>query len=1062
MRPTTNAFFTDMMTRILALFLALGAAFGVSGQTLSTYSNEGVNPNPVMVDAVVFRNTGLFTIGEDSSGLFGNGILNPVMPYETQNTLHYQNYGVMSAIPGFNLQYIDDRGVHRPAKEILNSQRGVIEGRFANLAANMTRQGYPNALFPLYGGMVSLFATNIVNEGTIQGFYAGEIRIAGENVILRHGKVGSTPIDFSTFRTARYVPDPLSFQATASIVTPTSFAPETDVQDQWWRYGYAALDPSGFATTVPIAKKTNIVVDTGRFYIDRTVRDNVTLESTDSPTTRLVLTNATAFVWTNQPSATNKQIEIVFVSNDDTNVVVDVSWGNGPNPVDYPAKTAYVRFTAIQPDLVRQGADTVATQFVITDTFGSQPLPQLLLNALTRNSQAPTNLFAFRAYPPVFNPPGTLAFQPIGRIKTNSSFSPLLFTHWYDKTLTNGLTMTNQVTTNIYATWAGELVRLPSQAVNDITFVQTTELDGTSIYDLLAPTPIEGASITNLAGRVSIDAKNLDLTGARIQGQGVVTIRADNLTGSRGAIIDAPVLSYDIGSNSDVLAIRDLAKGSSSRFGGQFAVYSTTFTNSTETQIVEPPTDPNGSPTTNTVPLIAIYHVTVVRNSLDTKRDTIMNDLVLRSKSVDIQDPMYVDGKFYTTAESLTTRGSLLFGSLTNFTRANVPNLRIWTNTVSGILAVESTVNVGGALPWIPITLDVFRNEGVVASTAVSIGARQFELAGELYAEAGSIRISAENFVSQAGILTGGKGAIVIASNANLAGLNAQIGGEFGMVVADSLTDGGSAAPSLISAQYGVQIFGKPKISNLRGTTLEINVPSYSRATSVWPASDLGKTPAGFTNNLGLGSLKLEIKTGGVALFYGDDATNAMYIEKLVLGPRILFTLTNAIPTDDGLILDQGMTLYFSSTSTNTTPAKLDGLVTPGGGKLVYLPLATGFVSVVNGDGRAVEVPQGVRYSSVLDSDGDGIPNAEDPSPFDVVAVGSTKLVGTPAREIEVQWDAIPGQSYEIQSTKDLANGKWVSVRTLTSPSATTERMSVREAIDSGDGFKAYRVILKF
>ncbi|MFM7817376.1 MAG: hypothetical protein ACKPGI_10455 [Verrucomicrobiota bacterium] len=1061
MRPTPKAFLSDMMTRIFALVVAVFAVVGVSGQTLPIYSNTGVNPNPVMVDATEFVNTGVFTIGEDSSGLFGGGILNPVMPYETQNTLYYYNDNVMSAIPGFNLQYIDSTGVRRPSARIVNGPGAVIEGRFANLSANITRQGYPNALFPLYGGMVSLSATNIVNMGTIQGFYAGEIRIAGETVNLRHSKVGSTPIDFSTFRTARYVPDPLSFQATASIVTPTSFAPETDVQDQWWRYGYSALDPSSFATAVPIAKKTNIVVDTGRFYIDRTVRDNVTPESTDSPTTRLVLTTATAFVWTNQPSATNKQIEIVFVSNDDTNVVVDVSWGNGPNPVDYPAKTAYVRFTAIQPDLVRQGADTVATQFVITDTFGSQPLPQLLLNALTKNSQSPTNLFAFRAYPPAFNPPGTIAFQPIGRIKTNSSFSPLLLTHWYDKTLTNGLAMTNQITTNIYATWAGELVRLPSQAVNDITFVQTTELDGTTIYDLLAPTPIEGASITNLAGRVSIDAKELDLTGARIQGQGAVTIRADNLKGSRGAIIDAPVLSYDIGSTNDVLEIRDLAKGSSSRFGGQFAVYSTTFTNSTETQIVEPPTDPNGSPTTNTVPLIAIYHVTVVRNSLDTKRDTIMNDLVLRSKSVDIQDSMYVDGKFYTTAGSLTTRGPLLFGSLTNFTDANVPNLRSWTNTASGILAVESTVNVGGALPG-SLTLDVFRNEGFVASTAVSIGARRFELAGELYAEAGAIRISAENFVSQAGILTGGKNAILRASNANLAGLNAQLGGEIGIIVADSLTDGGSAAPSLISVQYGAQIYEKPKVSNLRGTTLEINVPSYSRATSLWPASDLGKTPAGFTNNLALGSLKLEIKNGGVASFYGDDPTNAMYVEKLVLGPRILFTLTNAIPTDDGILLDAGMTLYFSSTSTNTTPAKLDGLVTPGGGKLVYLPLASGLVSVINGDGRTVEVPQGVRYSNVLDSDGDGIPNAADPSPFDVVAVGSTKLFGTPAREIEVQWDAIPGQSYEIQSTKDLANGKWIYVRTIANPTAATERMSVREAIDPGDGFKAYRVVLKF
>jgi len=174
-------------------------------------------------------------------------------------------------------------------------------------------------------------------------------------------------------------------------------------------------------------------------------------------------------------------------------------------------------------------------------------------------------------------------------------------------------------------------------------------------------------------------------------------------------VIDAPVLNYDIGSTNGPLEIRDLAKGSASRFGGQFAVYSTTFTNSTETEIVEPPTDPSGSPTTNTVPLIAIYHVTVVRNALDTKRDTIVNDLILRAHDVDIHDPMYIDGKFETTARNLTTRGTLLFGELFNFSEKNIPSVRNWTNT--GTLAVESTVNVGGRLPRTNI-LDTIRNDG--------------------------------------------------------------------------------------------------------------------------------------------------------------------------------------------------------------------------------------------------------------------------------------------------------------------------------------------------------------
>lgn len=1057
MRRISHPIFYTMMNRILSLVFAWGAIVSCVAQTLPIYSNTGVNRNPVMVDATIFYNSGEFTIGQEPQGVFSSGLLNPVDPYETQNTLIFQNYGLMSAVPGFNLEYVDSSGIRRPSNEIINGEGAVIQGQFANLAANITRQGYPNAIFPLYGGLVTLNATNIVNRGTIQGFYAGEIRLTGDKVDLSHGKIGSTSIDFSTFRTARYIPDPLSFQATTSVVTPTSFSPETDVQDQWWRYGYSAFDPNGFASEAPVPPgRTNIVVDTGRFYIDRTVRDNITPESTDSPTTRLILPDAKVFVWTNQPSATNKQIEIVFVSNDDTNVLVDVSWSNGPSPVDYPAKTAYVRFTSIQPDLVRQGTDSSATQFIIADTFGSQPLPQQLLNALTRNSQAPTNLFAFRAYQPTYNPPGTVGFRPVGQIKTNSGFSPKLFTHWFDKTLTNGLAMTNQVTTNLYATWAGELVRLPSQAINDISFVQTTELDGTTIYDLLAPTPIEGASITNLAGRVSISAKELDLTGARIQGQGVVTIKTDNLKGSRGAIIDAPILSYDIGSTNGSLQIRDLAKGSASRFGGQFAVYSTTFTNSTETEQVDVTVDP---PTTNIVSLVAIYHVTVVRNTLDTKRDTIVNDLVLRANDVDIQDPMYVDGKFETTAKNLTTRGNLLLGNVFNLGKENTPNVRNWTNT--GIVAVESTVNIGGSLPRVNM-LDSIRNEGLIASGSLSLGATRFELLGELFAGSGNVSILSDSFESRGGVITSDNGFYLWASKADLTGLDALVGGKFYARVTDSLTDGGLADPSIIVSEYGVQVDHKPVQSNLRGTTIEINVPSYSRAISVWAASDSGKSLEGFTNNLGLGTLKLEINPGGVAIFQGANEKNAIYVETLSLGSRILATLTNAIPSDDGISLSEGFTIYFSSTSTNTTPAKLDGLVTPGGGKLVYLPLASGLVSVVNGDGRTVEVTQGVRYSAALDSDGDGIPNAADPSPFDVVAVGSVNLVGGSPREIEVQWDASPGQSYEIQATKDLTVGRWAPLKTVTNSSATAQRMSVRDAVDPGNDFKAYRVVLKF
>jgi hypothetical protein len=140
MRRISHQIFYTMMNRILSLVFAWGAIVSCVAQTLPIYSNTGVNRNPVMVDATIFYNSGEFTIGQEPQGVFSSGLLNPVDPYETQNTLIFQNYGLMSAVPGFNLEYVDSSGIRRPSNEIINGEGAVIQGQFANLAANITTQ----------------------------------------------------------------------------------------------------------------------------------------------------------------------------------------------------------------------------------------------------------------------------------------------------------------------------------------------------------------------------------------------------------------------------------------------------------------------------------------------------------------------------------------------------------------------------------------------------------------------------------------------------------------------------------------------------------------------------------------------------------------------------------------------------------------------------------------------------------------------------------------------------------------------------------------------------------
>ncbi|MBN9692158.1 MAG: hypothetical protein J0M24_18085 [Verrucomicrobia bacterium] len=1038
-----------MRISIIAFAAAAQALVSAISAPAPIYINEGVNPNPVVIDATIFLNTGTFTIGAPNGGFF-NDFLSPVNPYETQNTLYYTNTFRMSAVPGFNLEFISDSGVRRPAAQVYNAPGATISAEFSDLAANLF---FPNTIFPLYGGLVSINATNVINKGTIEGFYAGSIEIRGDNVDLSASRVGSTPLDFSTFRTWRYIPDASRYQPSIGLVDETYFSPETNVRDIWWRYGFSALDPLTFAVEqVDDFGFTNLVVDTGGFYIYTFLTDDQSPENTDPPFASLTLRNPAVFMWTNQPSATNKQIEVVFVDNPDTNVLVDVSWANGPSR-DFPAKTAFIRFTSVQPDLINQGASTAVTQFVIADTFGSAPLTQLLINGLTLNSQAPTNIFAFRAYPDRYNPA-----RPIGPITTNATFSPSVFNTWFDAAFVDGFEMTNVVTTNLYATYSGELARFPSQNLNDITFIPITDITSGTIFDLIAPTPVPGASITNIAGRVAIDAKTLDLRRAQIQGQGTVSIRADNLKSSRGAVIDAPILNYDLGSTNGVLEIRDLAKSSVSRFGGTFAVFSTTFTNSFDYVTNTPGTtnetgevEPGEEVTTN---FVAIYHVTVVRNFLDTAQQTLLNDLILRSKAVSIQDEMLVDGQFRTTAESLNLQGALALTGITNLTAANLPSLKNFSN--SGTLTVPSFIALGTS-PGVP--LETIENSGVILSTASSFNSKEFLLSGTILAEGGNIVINTTDFLSDGGTLSAANDVVITAINADLSGIATFAGGRVTLNVTGSVSDGGLDLPGVITAPYGFSLPIKPATGDLLGTTLTLESPAFAEATSYWAGEDRGPSRVGYTNNVALAALILNAGAGGVVGIAPIGEKNAMYVETLDLSDEILVDLENS------LILVEGMTLYYATTSPNVDPASLDGFVTAGGGTLRWVQDGSSptviMVEVSSGDGRVLRVPRSLRFSTVLDSDADGVANADDASPFDLVVVSQVSLVDDANPAFEVQWNAAAGQTYEVQATQNLASGVWVPVKVVTNSSTSTQRVIVRDPVDPGTPLKAYRVVVK-
>src|SRR5262245_5697130 len=100
--------------KTLLRFIAAGCVAFHAMATAPLYLNQGLVTEPIMIDAEVFVNTGTFIIGEPPvDGV--RDLLNPVLAYETSNTLIYTNRGQMSGIPGFNFLHIDDFGTRSPA-----------------------------------------------------------------------------------------------------------------------------------------------------------------------------------------------------------------------------------------------------------------------------------------------------------------------------------------------------------------------------------------------------------------------------------------------------------------------------------------------------------------------------------------------------------------------------------------------------------------------------------------------------------------------------------------------------------------------------------------------------------------------------------------------------------------------------------------------------------------------------------------------------------------------------------------------------------------------------------
>jgi hypothetical protein len=678
----------------------------------------------------------------------------------------------------------------------------------------------------------------------------------------------------------------------------------------------------------------------------------------------------------------------------------------------------------------------------------------------------------------------------------NSLFTRDLFTKGYFGLMTNGVAYTNLISTNDYMAYSFAITSLPSKIPNptNSTYGSVIRALGRGFFGSQSQSSFGYA--TNLAGRVRIEANNLNLEGARIRAHGVVNIKAKHVTSSTSTSIAAPYANYDLGSTNGTMVYRGLNPVGQPNLTGIIKVFVTSWTNTAEfpdPAAAAATSDPNaGTGTTTPANLLADTHfrVMIIDADIDPLKTTgELVGLKLRATNLTTVDPVlyqvpnvdaipttYPDGfsgassisgneQVAPVTENWTNQGSFqLVGSLGVSSRT-FPMLKTLSNS-SDIFGERIALGVGQST-----ALNYITNTGTLISSGyLGLGASTFYHAGRI--EGGNVVDLAMNSMVLAGtnsILAGG-GLNVTANT-----LDATEGGLIGTpnLISLNVSDRfvAPAGKVFVLSGAGVKLGANAASNDLSGVSVSVRAGRFETAFVAWPGLDRGTEAAGLVNNSAIGALVLTVGEYGRAdIRASGSGERALYTRRLELNGEFsqYINVTNKTFDADGLAsiltIDSNTRLYYSIVSINGV--ELSGPVLDGalGGRLRLVPIAGangGPVSVDVGTGYVVEASWSVRYSMSLDSDGDGLVNAIDSTPFSgaVVTTKAIQIQGKPY--IEISWDAAANTEYQILAQEPAVGTSWTGLSRLANTSGSSKVLKFYDALDQGTGAKAYRILYK-
>jgi hypothetical protein len=618
--------------------------------------------------------------------------------------------------------------------------------------------------------------------------------------------------------------------------------------------------------------------------------------------------------------------------------------------------------------------------------------------------------------------------------------------------------------------------------------VQAGDLSAYSAYVdnvVSRPPPVAGGTVTNLPGRISITADNLDLTRTRMRAEGQIIIKTSHLISSSNAVIDCENLSFNLASTNGTLQVVNLSKDTVSRLTGTIKIWSTVWSNTAELLIENYSIDTNNtppatlSPVSNTVSMV--FHTLMVdASSLRARLPVTVFDFSTRSTNVVISDNISVGQSLLIDGKSLTLNGNLTISGnppvvnpsigfpppgepLRDWTAANAPNLLYFTNR--GSFFINNDAHFGDDRPQ---AYARFINTGTINGWSIQTRSDFLQNNGTLAALSTlGLQCASGNF--EGGRSSSGGDSQFRAGVLKFNNYQMTVNGGLYFMSTNALYDSGGSASNVFTVQNGFNLQIKPQAGDLLGTTLTTVAPNVSSITidHTWAGADRGVSAAGYSNNVAVGKLVLSSQSPNPLFYFsGTGVQNGLYVDLLDLA---------ALGTNyqNWIAIDPNLTIYYAAAKLGFTPPKSNNVPQPQaeeyldgqfGGRLRWVPDFAGPNSstpvLING--QTVMVNTALRNSLLIDSNTNGIPNFNDPYPFSASVTLTASLVGTnqPAPgAVAISWLAAPKTVYRVEFAGDTALNNWQPLLTYTNSALTNKWVSISDTNPpAGNTPRFYRV----